>query len=103
MIRSLLIAIALFALRRVRRSPHLSRVRVEQGEAQGVVRDGVRVFRSLPYAAPPVGALRLRAPQPAPAWEGVREATRARPALHAEHTPARNGGRGPAHSRRTAR
>lgn len=53
----------------------LSRVRVAQGEAQGVVRDGVRIFRSLPYAAPPVGDLRLRGPRPALAWEGVRDAT----------------------------
>ncbi|MGE0595098.1 MAG: carboxylesterase/lipase family protein [Hyphomonadaceae bacterium] len=51
------------------------RIRVEQGEAQGVVRDGVRIFRSLPYAAAPVGALRFRAPQPAPDWDGVRDAT----------------------------
>jgi para-nitrobenzyl esterase len=59
--------------------PDLSRVRVAQGEAQGVVHDGVRIFRSLPYAAAPVGALRFRGPQPAPAWEGVRDATRPGP------------------------
>ncbi len=56
-----------------------TRVRVEQGEAQGSVRDGVRVFRSLPYAAAPVGERRWRAPQPAPAWQGVRDATHAGP------------------------
>ncbi|MEZ5996708.1 MAG: carboxylesterase family protein [Hyphomonadaceae bacterium] len=53
----------------------LSRVRVAQGEAQGVVENGVRVFRSLPYAAAPVGELRFRGPRPAPSWEGVRDAT----------------------------
>lgn len=57
----------------------LSRLRVEQGEAQGVVRDGVRIFRSLPYAAPPVGDLRFRGPRPAPAWDGVRDATQPGP------------------------
>jgi para-nitrobenzyl esterase len=59
--------------------PDLSRVRVEQGEALGLVHDGVRVFRSLPYAAAPVGELRFRGPQPAPIWRGVRDATRPGP------------------------
>jgi para-nitrobenzyl esterase len=59
--------------------PDLSRVHVEQGEAQGVVRDGVRVFRSLPYAAAPVGELRFRGPQAAPTWQGVRDATQPGP------------------------
>lgn len=56
-----------------------SRVRVAQGEAQGVVHNGVRIFRSLPYAAPPVGELRFRAPQAALAWQGVRDATQPGP------------------------
>jgi para-nitrobenzyl esterase len=36
----------------------------------------VRTFRGLPFAAPPVGALRWREPQPVTAWRGVRDATR---------------------------
>lgn len=34
----------------------------------------VRVYKGVPYAAPPVGDMRWRAPQPLPAWEGTREA-----------------------------
>lgn len=78
MIRLFILALCLLSAAACVRTD-LSRVRVEQGEARGVVRDGVRVFRSLPYAAAPVGNLRFRAPQPAPAWDGVRDATEAGP------------------------
>lgn len=47
------------------------------GQARGLLQDdGVEVFRGLPFAAPPVGELRWREPQPAPPWQGVREADR---------------------------
>lgn len=51
-------------------------VHVEQGLVSGVTgkNPDVRVYRGIPYAAPPVGDLRWRAPQPAAAWQGVREA-----------------------------
>jgi para-nitrobenzyl esterase len=45
------------------------------GTLRGTARDGIRTFLGVPYAAPPVGARRFAPPQPAPAWEGVREAT----------------------------
>lgn len=49
-------------------------VRVDRGELQGVVADGVAVFKGIPFAAPPLGDLRWRPPQPAARWTGVRQA-----------------------------
>ena len=49
----------------------------QQGKIHGkLINDGkVRAFLGLPYAAPPVGELRWKAPQPPARWKGVREAT----------------------------
>ena len=52
--------------------PH---VRVDTGDLQGEVADGVDAFKGIPFAAPPVGDLRWRPPQPAAPWTGVRQAT----------------------------
>jgi len=50
-------------------------VKVEDGLVQGTSEDGLTVYRGIPFAAPPVGDLRWRAPQPAAKWDGVRPAT----------------------------
>ncbi|BBZ52309.1 carboxylesterase/lipase family protein [Mycobacterium heidelbergense] len=48
------------------------RARTTAGTVEGFTRDRVNRWRSIPYARPPVGPLRFRAPQPAPPWSGVR-------------------------------
>jgi para-nitrobenzyl esterase len=55
-------------------------VAVGSGYVRGFEADGVREFRGIPYAVPPLGALRWRAPLPAPPWRGVREARQYRSA-----------------------
>ena len=54
-----------------------SRVHAANGILEGVISadDKVRTFKGIPYAAPPVGPLRWKDPQPAAAWEGVRQAS----------------------------
>lgn len=45
------------------------------GKLAGFENDGVRVFRGIPFAKPPVGERRFRAPEPPEPWAGVRDAT----------------------------
>ncbi len=53
------------------------KVKTEQGRIHGkLINDGkVREFLGIPYAAPPVGELRWKAPEPPARWKGVRDAT----------------------------
>jgi para-nitrobenzyl esterase len=48
------------------------RVTTSSGTVEGVSGGGVTRWRSIPYARPPIGRLRLRAPQPPMPWRGVR-------------------------------
>lgn len=52
------------------------KVKVESGTLQGTANadQSVRIFKNIPFAAPPLGDLRWKAPQPAKSWDGVRAA-----------------------------
>lgn len=63
---------------------------IEGGRIQGVPTGtpGVTVYRGIPFAAPPVGDLRWKEPQPVVPWDGVRKADAfGHPAWQAAHTP----------------
>jgi para-nitrobenzyl esterase len=49
-------------------------VRTVAGTVRGRLEDGLAVFRGIPFAQPPVGALRFAAPVPPEPWDGVRDA-----------------------------
>jgi para-nitrobenzyl esterase len=49
-------------------------VKVAEGQLQGVAVNGVSSFKGIPFASPPVGDLRWKAPEPAKAWTGIRKA-----------------------------
>jgi para-nitrobenzyl esterase len=55
-------------------------VDTRSGRCRGLARDGVARFMGIPYAAAPIGPLRLRGTQPAAAWTGERDCTRSAPA-----------------------
>jgi para-nitrobenzyl esterase len=57
-------------------------VNARAGSVRGEAADGVNIFRGIPYARPPVGELRWRAPLQLPRWRGVREATEFGPACY---------------------
>jgi para-nitrobenzyl esterase len=48
---------------------------IDTGKLAGAVEGGVASWKGIPFAAPPVGPLRWRAPQAAAPWSGVRQAT----------------------------
>jgi len=54
-------------------------VKVNEGLLQGTTQNGLTIYKGVPFAAPPVGELRWRSPQPAKNWEGVRLADKFAP------------------------
>jgi para-nitrobenzyl esterase len=58
----------------------MAQIKIETGIIEGVVEGEkgkeINIYRGIPYAAPPVGDLRWRPPQPAAPWKGVKDCTR---------------------------
>ena len=71
----------------------LRRVRTENGWVRGIEAADPRVtaFKGIPFAAPPTGQNRWRAPQPAEDWDGERECFRFAP-ISVQDTPGVGGG-----------
>ncbi len=59
--------------------PRLKVANTQQGRIAGIVTRAGTSFLGIPYAAPPVGPLRWREPEPAPRWDGVLGVDRERP------------------------
>ena len=58
------------------------RVKTANGTVEGLrTQSGIQAFLGIPFAAPPVGDLRWKPPQPVKNWTGVRSADAVRPAL----------------------
>ncbi len=51
-------------------------IKIDNGELRGTIADGIRSFKGIPFAQPPVGELRWRAPQPIASWSGVKDASK---------------------------
>lgn len=54
-------------------------VHVQSGDIQGVMETGLTIYRGIPFASPPVGNLRWRAPHPVKPWQGVLATTAFKP------------------------
>jgi para-nitrobenzyl esterase len=67
-------------------------VRTAQGSVRGIETDGVALFAGMPFAAPPIGARRWRAPGPAQSWRGTRSAARFGPDCPQPRRDGRSGG-----------
>jgi para-nitrobenzyl esterase len=68
------------ALLPLRAQAQSAAVTVDGGRLEGTIDGGLAIFKGIPFAAPPVGDLRWRAPQPGTPWSGVRKADTFAPA-----------------------
>jgi len=83
-LRVLAIAVFVAAAARAAAQP---RAHVEGGEVVGSESGSALIFRAIPYAAAPVGALRWKPPAPVAAWNGDRAATSPGPACPQKVSP----------------
>lgn len=67
----------------------LSTVKVAEGTLQGITENGLTIFKGVPFAAPPIGDLRWKAPQPAAKWTGIKIADKFAPGpMQGGNTPS---------------
>jgi para-nitrobenzyl esterase len=67
-------ALALILCAAVPAIAQISTAKITGGIVEGVVSDGIAAFKGVPFAAPPVGNLRWKSPQPVNPWTGVKKA-----------------------------
>jgi len=77
---TLIVLVLLFSFSGVLFAKQPAPIKVREGLIQGIYDDGLTVYKGVPFAAPPVGNLRWRAPQPAAKWEGVKQTIQFAPA-----------------------
>ena len=70
---SLIAVLAVVAISCTTQDP--TEVEVEGGTIQGTIENDLTVFKGIPFAAPPVGDLRWKAPQPVEKWDGIKQTT----------------------------
>ena len=70
-----LLSLALLLLAGAAFAQNGPQVKTQNGILEGLDESGVKVFKGVAFAAPPVGDLRWKAPQPVEKWQGVRKAT----------------------------
>ncbi|MEO6819846.1 MAG: carboxylesterase/lipase family protein [Ginsengibacter sp.] len=66
-------------------------VQTKAGKVRGKMSEGISVFKSIPYAAPPVGSLRFAAPAKPEKWDGIRDALKFGPTPPSPYQPKKDG------------
>ncbi len=56
--------------------PSLDVVSLDSGKIRGTLNDGIWTYLGIPFAAPPIGDLRWKEPQPVKPWDGIRDANK---------------------------
>ncbi|HPQ28595.1 MAG TPA: carboxylesterase family protein [Desulfobacteraceae bacterium] len=69
--RLLLLILPCILLLSCNEKPLSTLIETDAGTIEGTIENGIKVFRGIPFAAPPVGDLRWKEPQPVKPWEGV--------------------------------
>jgi para-nitrobenzyl esterase len=83
--RTALVLASIFAFSLTLAAQAPAPVRTDSGPVQGAAENGLTVYKGIPFAAPPVGDLRWKAPQPAKPWQDVLAADKFAPACVEVH------------------